>query len=106
MDSVMSKRLRASIRAGNKGRSLRPKAAQMRSSSSSLPPDDVDRPSSEPPEPSNAELDVLEAAAPDPRTKETLREGTAAPPSTPPARESLTDVLVKEVVAEITAPEK
>src|SRR5262245_27249704 len=47
MDPVMSKRLRASVRANNKGRSLRPKAAQLRGSSPSVSPAGGERISSE-----------------------------------------------------------
>jgi len=89
----MSKRLRASIRANNRGRSLRPKTAQTRNSEPSLPPDE-ERISSEPPEPNDAQPEVqpqptLAAAtksgkdATDLRTRETLRE---LPPASAPAK--------------------
>src|SRR5262245_14646013 len=111
----MSKRLRASIRANNKGRSLRPKTAQMRTSSPSLAPEDEDRISSESPEPNDEQLDHQEAApapakeATDSRTRETLRDPAETPvtktpdkPSAPPASKSA-EKPVKEAVAESTS---
>lgn len=76
----MSRRLSASIRANNKGRSLRPKTSQPRSSAPSSPSSEVERISSEP----NENEALAEAAKPE-AVEAPVAPASAAPVSAAPA---------------------
>src|SRR5689334_14767588 len=80
MDRVMSKRLRASMRAANKGRNLRPRSSQLPS-----PPTQVDeqeaaneRESTEPEQIVAAEAPAPSPTSADLRDRETVREPVVA----------------------------